>query len=233
VKVVHKHETHYRPASKRGKSSGKSSSKSSSSKYDDDSSNSYENDDEESDNDEGDEEDDDDEEDDYDESLEDQLNSDNFDAGFNPKESFALFNPHRSRCLAVKKGRKHNHILGTVKCDENQIITRRSKITFHFKPAPNNLAYLAWTDPETGRELCARREFHTRFYPCGQGSSMYALSGNNVHGQFHIFDATKGKKRRCFQSVRFKKHFHTSGCAARRRQAWRKLPVTNRSYSDE
>lgn len=158
---------------------------------------------------------------------------DNFDNGFIEGERFAIFNPHKKTCLVVKKGWRHKHVLGTSRCRDGQSVKHQSKLTFHWKPAVNNLAYLAWESP-SGTEYCASHEtFGTRFYPCNSHSTTYSLSATNSKGVFHIMDATTADSfnvlkasSSCMQAGIFKRALRMSACSPIRRQGWTKLPET-------
>jgi len=158
---------------------------------------------------------------------------DNFENGFIEGERFAVFNPHKKTCLVVKKGWRHKHVLGTSRCRDGQAVKHQSKLTFHWKPAGNNNAYLAWESP-SGKEYCASHEsFGTRFYPCNSHSTTYTLSATNSKGVFHIMDATTADSfnilkasASCMQAGIFKTALWMSPCSPIRRQGWTKLPET-------
>jgi hypothetical protein len=108
---------------------------------------------------------------------------------FHAREVFAIYNRHKKTCLAVKPHHDEPKLI-TARCQLHQAFGVNSPLSFHWKPAENNLAFLAII--YNGKEMCARHRWKgTYFYPCNDQSTKYSLSAPNDKGLFQIRDAGK------------------------------------------
>jgi hypothetical protein len=142
---------------------------------------------------------------------------------FNAREVFAIFNRHKSSCLAVKPHSKHPKLV-TQRCQLNQAFALNSPLSFHWLPAENNLARLAII--YNGQQLCARHRWKgTYFYPCSDHSTKYSLSATSDKGQFQIRDASRSFFGQCMDAE-FHHALRMKACGRwLRDQRWEKFHV--------
>jgi len=123
---------------------------------------------------------------------------------FHVRDQFGLYNMRRKTCLTRAPSRMHHgqETLKSERCNIEQRFVRDTRLAFHWKPAENNLMYLASYN-DAGGELCATighgvRHGVTYFHPCSPSSTKYSLTSTMERG-FKIRAADKSNQ--CLEVV--------------------------------